>query len=229
MINELLFFAHTFVIASGAVCAWFFGHEALIAFVSITYIMANILVTKQIILFGYHATATDAYIIGSALGINLLNEFYGSKYARKALYVSFMAALFFIILAVLHNAYIPSDSDKYHNYFIAIFRPGIRVMAASFVSYFISQTVEYKLYTTLKRLCNNKYLIMRNWATLSISQAIDTVIFSYLGLYGEHTHIPQLIIVSYTIKLVGIFCMSPLLWFIRSFAARYKQYESVPL
>lgn len=229
MINELLFFIHTFVIAAFSVCAWSFGQEALIAFVSITYIMANLLVTKQIMLFGYYATATDAYIIGSALGINLLNEFYGARYARKALYLSFMAALFFMILALLHNTYVPSDSDRYHDYFIAIFSPGIRVMAASFVSYFISQTVEYKLYSTLKNLCNNKYLIMRNWATLSVSQLIDTILFSYLGLYGVIDHIPQLIIVSYNIKLIGIICMSPLLWLIRTIAARYKQYESVPL
>lgn len=229
MINELLFLLHTFIIASGSVCAWFFGHEALIAFVNITYIMANILVTKQITLFGYHATATDAYIIGSALSINLLNEFYGSRYARKALYVSFMAALFFIVLAIIHNAYIPSYSDTYHAHFIAIFRPGIRVMCASFVSYFTSQSLEYALYTTLKRSCNNRYLIIRNWATLSVSQLIDTILFSYLGLYGVLEHIPQLIIVSYSIKLVGIFCMSPLLWLIRYIAARYKQYESVPL
>ncbi|MGB8467537.1 MAG: queuosine precursor transporter [Candidatus Babeliales bacterium] len=221
MWNELIFLIHSIIVSLGAVSACFFGKQALTSFVSMCYIMANILITKQILLFGFHATATDAYIIGSSLGMNLLNEFYGKASARAALYISFLMALFFLVLSMVHIAYIPSAIDTYHVHFVALFTPTPRIIIASFVSYFISQTVEYTLYNYLKSHFKDTYFIRRNWATLSISQLIDTVIFSFLGLYGILSNIGSIILVSYSLKLITIILMSPLLILVK------KLYHSI--
>ena len=59
------------------------GKEALIAYVSLLFVIANFFVVKQIQLCGYNATGADAFIIGISFSINLLQEYWGQKTARQ--------------------------------------------------------------------------------------------------------------------------------------------------
>jgi uncharacterized integral membrane protein (TIGR00697 family) len=222
--NELLFLIHSIFIAGIALAAAYLGKEALTAFVAISCILANLFVIKQITLFGMHVTATDAYIIGSVLAMNLLNEYFGKENAQKALWVAFSAAAFFAILAQVHLAYLPNRFDESHLLFVQIFNATPRIILASLFSYFASQRFESYFYTFLKEKLSGNYLIVRNYLSMSCSQLLDTILFSFLGLYGIVENVFDIILVSYVIKLTAIIIVSPLIW-LSKFYMKRKAHE----
>jgi uncharacterized integral membrane protein (TIGR00697 family) len=60
------------------------------------------------------------------------------------------------------------------------------------------------LYGWLKKRCDNRYLVMRTALSLTLCQLLDTILFSYIGLYGIVDNINHIIIVSYCIKLAAV-------------------------
>ena len=47
--------------------------------------------------------------------------------------------------------------------------------------------------------------------SITVSQAFDTVLFSFLGLYGIIENLGQIMIVSFTIKMVTMLLLTPML------------------
>jgi len=84
-----------------------------------------------------------------------------------------------------------------------------RIVIASFSVYFIAQSVDYYLYAWLKNTPKRLPLVVRNYASMAVSQLVDTVLFTFLGLYGLIDNLWQVIAISYTIKLFSIFLQTP--------------------
>lgn len=207
--NELIFLLHSCFLAATALIALRIGKEALTTFIALAFVLANLLVIKQVDLLGFTATATDAFTIGAVFGLNLLNEYFGRKSTRQALIIGFGALALVTIMYQIHLWYLPSIFDTSHVHFNAILAASPRIMAASFTSFFIAQTFEYYLYSLLKKVSGGNYLVLRNWATMASSQLIDTILFSFLGLYGIVENISNIIMVSYAIKLAAIALTTP--------------------
>jgi queuosine precursor transporter len=207
--NELIFLFHSITMSLIALIALHHGKEALTAFVAISCILANIFVIKQITIFGMSATPTDAFMIGAIMGTNLLGEYFGRKAAKKALWISFAAAGFFCLLAQLHLLYTPNIYDTSTIHFQAILHNTPRIIIASLISYFLSQSIEYRLYALLKRYFHGNYIAARNFGTMAFSQLFDTIIFSFLGLYGIIHNVTHIIVISYSIKLIAILLVAP--------------------
>ena len=209
--NEIIFLTYIFIVCSASLLAVRFGKEALVALIAVQCVLVNLFVIKQIELFGLAATASDALAVGATLCLNLLQEFYGREIAKKAIWVSFFAALFYTVISFLHMQFIPSLVDTSHEHFCVLLQPMPRIVAASLVVYLIAQNIEVRLYGFFQRYYNNRYFIIRNYASVSITQFIDTVLFSFLGLYGILSNIGHIIIMSYAIKLIIIFATAPFL------------------
>jgi uncharacterized integral membrane protein (TIGR00697 family) len=96
-----------------------------------------------------------------------------------------------------------------------------RIVIASFISYLITQFIDIQIYGFLKEKTEGKYFTLRNYFSLSLSQLIDTILFSFLGLYGIVAQISDIIVLSYSIKLLTIFCMSPFLIFAKRLVLKY--------
>lgn len=212
MINEIVFGFHVLCLGSAVLGAFFASKEALITLTAIFTLLTNLFVTKQITLFGLHVTATDAFAVGSILGMNILQEYYGNKVARQAIAIGFCAALFFIAVSVIHICYLPNNFDQCHIHFMAILQPMPRIVIASLVTYLLSQNLDHFLFTFFKTKFPEHGIVMRFCSSTIISQLFDTVLFSFLGLYGLIHNIGHLIIVSYAIKLLVIACSTPFAW-----------------
>jgi len=91
--NEIVFFAHIVSLLGFLLLAVRMGKEALIAAFSILLVTANLFVVKQVSLFGLHVTAADVYAIGSIFALSCLQEYYGRKVARQAIWVGFFSLL----------------------------------------------------------------------------------------------------------------------------------------
>ena len=207
--NELIFIAHTIIIALCALVALALGKSALIAFVCIQCMLANLFVIKQITLFGFTATSADAFTVGATIGLNLLQEYFGKKIAKRAIWINFFLLIFYAIVSQIHLLYIPHISDITQQYFMPILHLMPRIVIASFSVYLFTQLIDYYLYGILKKTFHDRYIVFRNYTSITICQLLDTVLFIYLGLYGIIDNIGQVIIISYLIKLASIIIATP--------------------
>ncbi|HSW75657.1 MAG TPA: queuosine precursor transporter [Candidatus Saccharimonadales bacterium] len=211
MTNELIFALHVGTISLSTLLFCRLGKEALIAYVSLLFVIANIFVIKQINLFGWSVTSADAFIVGISFSINVLQEFWGQAYARKAIWISFACSLFYLITTLFILGYTPSAADDSHAHFANIMTFTMRIISASFTSYLITQFTDMHIYGYIKKQTHGKYFVVRNYFALLSSQLLDTVLFSYLGLYGIVENISHIITMSYSIKIIAIFMTTPFL------------------
>jgi uncharacterized integral membrane protein (TIGR00697 family) len=210
--NECIFFIHIFLLFGAVALAKRFGKEALIVIVSLQVILSNLFVTKQIDLFGLNVTATDAYMIGSLVGMNLLQEYFGKDVAKKVLSINTFILIFFTAMALIQIFYKPSIHDSLHPSFLAILSFSPRIFISSIACFYLSQKLDVELFGKLRKKLS---LPLAMALSLLISQALDTVLFSYLALYGLVHSLSSIIIMSYAIKLITLFSMTPLTAFFR--------------
>ena len=215
--NELLFLFHLLSITATTLIMLKMGAEALVAFLCVQAILANLFVIKQITLFGFTATASDMYIVGSVLSLNLLQEYYGKHIARKAIWISFVLLIFYTIVSQIHIFYIPSMSDFSHKYYYNLLSYMPRLTSASIIVYLIVQHFDTHFYAVLKRLFEGKRLLLRNIISITVSQALDTILFSLLGLYGIIDNIGQVMLVAFTIKMITMALLAPLVLCIKKY------------
>src|SRR5438445_7307857 len=173
--NELIFILHTLIIAAFALGALALGPSALVAFVCIQCMLANLFVIKQTTLFGLTATFADAFTVGATIGLNLLQEYFGKEIAKKTIWINFFLLIFYAIISQIHLIYIPHSTDTTHLYFMPLLNLMPRIVVASFSVYFISQMADYYLYSFLKKAFHHKYIIIRNYASIAFCQLLDTV------------------------------------------------------
>lgn len=209
MTNELIFALYILIVSGTTLGALWLGSHALVTFMALQWVLANLFVTKQIVLFGLTVTASDALAIGATLCLNVLQEYYGKALARQAIVISFCATIFYTALSLLQTLYCPAPQDVAHEHFCALLNPMPRLIIASMTTYLIVQLLDYKLYGFLKRALPRQSLVLRNYISIGITQLLDTVLFSFLGLYGMVASLASIIIVSYTIKVAVLLCAAP--------------------
>ena len=212
MINHFIFAAHVATISSLTILFGLLGQSALISYISLLFVLANIFVIKQIALCGFSVTCADAYIIGVSFGINLLQETWGKKVARKAIWTSFACSIFYLIMGYFHLWYMPSIHDTSHEHFQYLFCHTARIITASFISYLIVQFADTFLYAYAKEKTDGKFFILRNYLSMFTSQLFDTLLFSFLGLYGIAHNIGHIIVVSYGIKVAAVLLATPFMY-----------------
>ena len=209
--NELLFCAHAIIISLFTIVALKTSKETLVATIAIYCILANLFVLKQITLFGLHPTASDAFSVGAILGLNLLQEYFGKNAAKKATWTCFFALVLYAIVSQIHLLYSPSvyDTSAGHYSFLLTFMP--RIAFASIATTIFVQHIDRILYEFLKKKFNNQHFLLRNIISLFLVQIIDTILFSFAGLYGIISNIGDVILVSFIVKVITILLSVPLI------------------
>lgn len=214
--NELLFFIQIILIIIFAWGALKLGKSTLVSWVAIQALIANLFVLKQIQLFGFEVTASDAFAIGSLLGLNFLQEFFGREEANRATWNCFFFMFFFALISQLHLYYEPSKHDVSQSAFQIILSPSPRIFLASMSTFFIVQQFDIRFFAWLKKVGPNLSFSVRAGLALVLSQFLDTVLFSFTGLYGLVASVFDIIVISYFIKLIVIFCFTSVTRFVKT-------------
>jgi len=223
MTNEYLFFIHSALILAFLLGAIYLGKEAVVAYIAGCFGLANLFVTKQVMLFGFEVTASDAYAIGGMLSISVMQELWGRQAAMKAIFASFLLLSLASIVSIVHVAYIPSVNDSMHVHFEALLSPAPRLAVASFVTFYISSHLEVILFQKLSTWAWMPFAFRAAMST-SLVMLVDTILFSFFGLYGLVADLFDIIIISYLLKLATIALIAPFL----SLANKIAAYSSTP-
>jgi queuosine precursor transporter len=225
--NELLFLLHVVLVMAFGFAALRMGKSALIAWVALQAVLANLFVIKQIAFLGFHVTCSDVFAIGSVLGLNLLREYFGKETAAKTLWSCFFTMIFFVAMSQIHLLYRPSPFDTTQTSFESILSSSPRLLAASLGVFLFVQQIDLRLFGYLKQKCQRIPLSLRNALSLSTTQLLDTFLFSVLGLWGLIAHLWDVILISFLIKLSVIALMTPLMHFSKKFILKRADEISV--
>lgn len=214
--NEIIFFFQIFLIGGFAFWALRLGKEALFAWISLQAIIANVFVLKQIDLFGLTVTASDAYSIGSLLGLNFLQEYYHREDAKRASWICFFFMLFFALATQIHLLFQPSPEDYAQPAYETILSLSPRLVIASMLVFFVVQKFDIFFFSLVKAKLPNLSFVWRSFICLVVSQFLDTFLFSFAGLYGIVSSMIGIITLSFLIKLIVITSLSSLMRIIKT-------------
>lgn len=216
-LNELLFISQSVLVALFAVGALFFGVGGVTTLVALCALLSNIFVRKQTTLFGLDVVTCDALAIGSDLAIHLIYEYYGKKEAQRAIWVCLYASLFFVVIAQLFLWYIPNIHDTTQHEYYAVLAPMPWIMGTSCLVALATKALNLSLYHLFSVWWQDKRFLTKTILALTISQLFDTVAFTLIGLSGTVFSVCQVILFSYSIKCLAIFCGIPLVTLCRKF------------
>ena len=232
MINELLWIIFMFVNFFGIIIAYrFFGRTGLYAWIVMAVILANIQVMKTINFFGL-VTALGNIIYGSIfLATDILNENYGKKYAKKAVWLGFFVLIATTIIMQICLGFMPHESDSLSPALNMIFGLLPRITFASLTAFLISQFYDVWAFDFLKKRFKGKKLWLRNNLSTMVSQLIDNVIFTWIAFVGfgiiwtrvfDWSIIIQIFVVSYAMKWVVSLCDTPFIYLSKVIKKKYK-------
>lgn len=211
MHNEYIFLIQVLVIISVTMGCLRIGRDALITCITMQAFFANLFVLKQIDFLGFQSTCSDAFAIGSIFGLNLLQEYFGKAEAKKASWICFLFMLFSTVVTQIHLYYQPAQVDYAHSSYAQILSLTPRLLFASLSAFFLTQQMDVRLFEGLKKWLPSTSLTIRSQISLISSQFLDTSLFTLLGLYGEMAAIFDVMFISFVVKLLTIFSLTPII------------------
>lgn len=172
------------------------------------------------------------------LATDLISELYGRRKAQLVVWVGFWMNVFMLFLMSV-NHWLPNTAGVSGglNLFEGVYEFMIGNTIASMIAYLIAQTVDVRLFHFWKRLTKGKHLWLRNNASTTVSQLVDsTAILTILFLAGnlgeEIDTVGKLIILimnSYLFKFFFALFDTPLIyfgvWLFREFEEDPSEYQ----
>jgi hypothetical protein len=168
-----------------------YGIEIAVALFASLTVLANIIAYKIVTVgsvagFALIGPAGVIVYASTFLITDLISEMYGREQAKKAVIAGLAANI--VALVSIHIAvnwtpapFMTPESLRAFNEVLS-FAP--RLVVASVIAYTISQTHDVYAFHFWKKITGGKYLWLRNNASTTVSQAIDTVIFISIAFYG---------------------------------------------
>jgi len=201
-------------------CYRLFGRSGVYAWVGIATVLANIQVVKTIELAGLVMTLGNTIYATIFLATDLLNEKYGEKAAKKAVYVGFFSLIASTIMMQMALVFEPTETDVAQSSLATIFGLLPRLALGSLTAYFVSQLLDVKIFTLLKRAFPKPgQLWIRNNGSTAVSQLLDTLVFcsiAFLGAPGFPFDVwLQVALTTYVIKLIVSIASTPIIYWAR--------------
>ncbi|WP_166358048.1 queuosine precursor transporter [Pseudomonas akapageensis] len=150
------------------------------------YIFTNVAATKLVHVERFDVVVTPGVFLYplTFLIVDLLNESYGLRLARKAILFAFSSnALIIVLLSAA--SYLPGlpgwKLDEPYNEVVGHVSS---VLVASSVSFVFSEYVNSYLLCKIKELTNSRFLFLRVFFSTCFAVIIDSFLFCYIAFYG---------------------------------------------
>ena len=194
----------------------FFGCLGLFLWIPIAAILANIQVLKTVEFFGISATLGNIVYASSFLITDIMNEIYGKKTARRAVFFGFFTLILTTVLMNLTIFFTPNSFDIAQGHLEAIFGFFPALAVASLTAFGISQLHDIWSYNFWKKIRPEpQFIWLRNNLSTLVSQLLDSLIFvlvaTVFGIFpwGEFA---ALFLSTYLIKAVVALLDTPFIY-----------------
>ncbi|AAY94258.1 VUT family protein [Pseudomonas protegens] len=173
------------------------------------YIFTSIAATKPIYLESLDIIITPGTFLYplTFLIVDLLNENFGLRLARRAILFAFASNAMIIIL-LYASTFLPGLpgwklDTAYNDVIIQV----SSVLVASSVSFLVSENINSYLLCKIKELTNSRFLFLRIFLSTLFAVIIDSFVFCYIAFYGamQNNDILNMIYVQIAIKVCFAF------------------------
>ncbi|MCG7408115.1 queuosine precursor transporter [Paenibacillus sp. ACRRX] len=209
------------------ICYRFFGKYGLYAWIGVMTVVANIQVVKTIEMLGIVMTLGNTANATLFLTTDLLNEKYGAREARRAVWFGFFTLIMTTVIMQMALIFTPQTGDLAQQSLEQIFGLMPRIAAGSLTAYFVSQFLDVKLFSLVKAKYGKKnQLWIRSNLSTGISQLADSFVFCMIAFGGFYSWDIwfQIFITTYAVKLIVSVASTPFLYWARSF--RVRQFDN---
>ena len=233
MSNEILLILSLIVIYGGVLVMYrIFGKTGLYCCTVIATITANMEVLLMVDAFGLEQTLGNVLFASTFLITDILSETAGKKEAQKAVNIGIATSIAFILISQSWLLYTPSASDWARESFQTIFTNTPRLMVVSFLVYAVCQRFDVWAYhkwwafTKKKYGDSKRFLWLRNNGSTIVSQAINTVLYSFGAFWGMYdiSTIISICFSSYVIFIVTSLADTPVLYLARKVGTSLPQH-----
>ncbi len=168
-----------------------FGKEGLLGCIVLSILLANLQGPKLTIILGFQTTLGVIFYSSIFFATDLMSERYGRAAAGKAVLVGFGVSCIIVLMLSIALLFEPSDRPETAEFSRTIqtsfenilnFTP--RFVFGSLFAYLLSQSLDVWLFHRIKDATQGRYLWLRNNASTILSQAADTVIYSFVVWWG---------------------------------------------
>ncbi len=149
------------------------------------YIFTNVAAAKLVYIEQFDFVITPGVFLYpiTFLVVDLLNEFYGFKLARKAIFFAFLSNAFIVVLLAVIS-YLPGlPSWKLDMPYNEVINHVSSVLVASSVSFLLSEYVNSYLLCKIKELTNSRFLFLRVFLSTFFAVIIDSFLFCFIAFY----------------------------------------------
>ena len=228
MPNELIFII-TVLLYLGSVLLLYkiFGKNGLYIFAVFGTLLGNIAVCKCVDIFGVSTTAGNVLYASTFLVTDILSEKYGKKDAAKAVGYSFSIMVLWMVGTQLILLFTPNASDYISESLQVVFGLVPRITVASLAGFVCSQYLDVFLYHFIwKKTGESKAkLWLRNNGSTLISQAVDTIIFTFIAFWGVYPAdvFFSILVTTYVFKAIVAILDTPFMYWARKIVPRSEQ------
>ncbi len=168
----------------------FFGEVGIYLYTTIAVIAANIQVLKIVDFpFFYNPIALGTILFATTFfATDILTEYYGVKFARRNILISFVGFLLMTIIMLFTLGFKPLSieiaGDDYawalniQNHLLGIFLPLPIFFVSSMIAFLLSQFFDVWIYEKISQITKKKYIWVRNNISTILSSFLDNTIFS---------------------------------------------------
>jgi uncharacterized integral membrane protein (TIGR00697 family) len=169
------------------------------------YIFTNVAATKLVHIELFDIVVTPGVFLYplTFLVVDILNESYGLRLARRAILFAFASNAFIIIL-LSTTSYLPGLTGwKLDEPYSEVITHVSSALIASCISFLFSEYVNSYLLCRIKKLTNSRFLFLRVFFSTFFAVIIDSFIFCFVAFYGtmENSDILNIAYVQITIKM----------------------------
>jgi hypothetical protein len=147
-------------------------------------LVANLQVLKLVsFAFFSHPVAMGTAIFSTLfLATDLLTEQHGPVWAKRAIYLGFIAqALFTALMVLTLGVRMAPESAAMQAHLSAVFLPGIGLFFAGLIAFGVSQLYDVYIYQALKVRTGGQHLWLRAGVSYLLAALLDNVVFSLLA------------------------------------------------
>jgi len=228
MSNELLWFGLLFLNLFIVIIVYrLFGKTGLYIWTAVAVVLANIQVMKTIQIFGMVTSLGNVIYSSIFLTTDILNENHTKKDAQKAVWIGFFVIIATMIIMQITLRFVPFGDEgslELSKNLSGVFKFFPRIVFASVVAYFISQSHDVWFFAKMKKKHKKKHLWLRNNLSTLTSQLLDNTIFTLIAFVGfyESEVIVQIFITSLILKYMVAVFDTPFIYLARLFKRKER-------
>lgn len=212
-----------------------FGKQGLYAVICLNVLLCNLQGPKLTTVFGMPTSLGVVLYSGIYFATDLLSERYGKREANRAVRIGFCVSVFVVVFMGVSLIFKPTQVSaqandlavQAHGALSFLFGYTPRFVFGSLVAYIISQSHDVWFFHLIKAKTGGRHLWLRNTLSTTVSQAIDTLIYS-LVVWWAVLDLPtaiQLAAAKYVFKVIVAVLDTPFIYWARSWSTRDNDWQ----